>query len=803
MADKDTIDFLEKQSDLTRGLDFTIKSIEGSKSRINKLQARETKDMEAQLKIVKEIEKNRETLSDISSKHLKSLAEVERLEDAVRDHAKEGSLLYKKQIEDMLEITQLRDTLNKKHANFQNMDRDGRSRTFHTIKLLNQEVALTQFKLSQKDKERISTQMALNSEIKKRDALIGQRIEHTKINIGLTNQLKKLIDNTTAINKVKDLLGATEFINFAEGLGLGGIVSKMNGPVLASFVAVYNVITFAWKTFKLFDEDVFRLRKNLGLMGKQGSEVQRTARLIAREYASIGVTITQSVDSLTSLSKAFGSVSSLTKEMVATTAAFSAQLGISEDTSANVQKNMAQISGKSVKDATSGMMGFAQSMSVAAEVPLPEVMNDLANLSESVRTTFRGNTMELIKATVEARRMGLSIESLGKTSEGLLDFNTSVNSEMEASVLLGKNINFIEARRKAFAGDILGANKEILKTLKSVGDFDKLNMFQKKALAQATGKTVEELQNMLQREKNIELIRAKGSGAAYDSLMLYEKQMKLKEKEGQDLGKAAEADVLKMANQARMNVLMQQFQQMMMDLSGPVMDLMEPLMRIAVKILPTITAILSVGIAGAFARVFLYSGKLTTSLGGSMIKWIGTLGRAGAFVARIGLGFARIFPPIAIVVGIVSSLYGIFKEISLKSEEISKLWSEGKWWQAILTGIKAVAVGIIKGLLGPFEWVFDWIADNLGGKSPSKIGLMIVKGIESVGTMLLDALMYPFKSAYTFITELFGKIPEFISSVFKRGIDFAMKLPGMGLLAKAMDKLSGGTASYCYQPRWT
>ena len=607
-------------------------------------------------------------------------------------------------------------------------------------------------KVKASEEERFKVTDAAVKKLKEEHALLEKKELHTRVQSSL---VEKMFGGYLEKFSKSDM---------SKILGLDKVITKMSGPVKLAFEVVLSLINHAWKTFKLFDEDVFRLRKNLGLMGKQGAEVQRTARLIAREYASIGVTITQSVDSITSLSKALGSVSSLSKEMVATTAAFASQLGISEDTTANVQKNLTQISGKSIKDATTGMMGFAQSMAVAAEVPLPEVMNDLANMSDTVRSTFRGNTVELIKATVEARRMGLSIESLGKTSEGLLDFNQSVNSEMEASVLLGKNINFIEARRKAFAGDILGANKEILKTVKSVGDFDKLNMFQKKALAQATGKTVEELQSMLQREKNIELVRASGKGAAYDSLMLYEKQMKLKEKESQDVGKAAEADILKMANQAKMTVLQQQFNQLMMDLAGPIMDIMQPLLELATKVLPMI------------------------------INGVKMLGPIATFVWGIGKGISTILPmvsKVAIFFGRWFSPIGwIITALAVISKTMSK-WKE--FPDGFMGGLEAIWEGLYDVLVKPFVDAYDWIASIFVGKSPSKLGLSIVKGIESVGTMLLDVLMYPFKSAFTFITELFGKIPEFISSVFKRGIDFAMKLPGMGMLMKAMDKLSGTT----------
>ena len=41
----------------------------------------------------------------------------------------------------------------------------------------------------------------------------------------------------------------------------------------------------------------------------------------------------------------------------------------------------------------------------------------------------------LIKGAIEAKRLGTSLESVGKAAAGMLDFQSSINDEMEASVL--------------------------------------------------------------------------------------------------------------------------------------------------------------------------------------------------------------------------------------------------------------------------------------------------------------------------------------------------------------------------------
>ena len=56
----------------------------------------------------------------------------------------------------------------------------------------------------------------------------------------------------------------------------------------------------------------------------------------------------------------------------------------------------------------------------------------------------------------------MSLADVGKMAENLLDFENSINSEMEASVMLGRNVNLQKARELSLAGDLSGLQDEIL-----------------------------------------------------------------------------------------------------------------------------------------------------------------------------------------------------------------------------------------------------------------------------------------------------------------------------------------------------
>jgi hypothetical protein len=95
---------------------------------------------------------------------------------------------------------------------------------------------------------------------------------------------------------------------------------------------------------------------------------------------------------------------------------------------------------------------------------------------------------------------------------------------------------------------------------------------------------------------------------------------------------------------------------------------------------------------------------------------------------------------------------------------------------AIADGIASVADTLYTILKWPFELVYNWVMDKLGGKSPSEIGLAIVDGIKSVVDMLFDVLTYPFKKAAQIIPEIINILKTTFVDAFKSVMDVMFDL---------------------------
>ena len=84
---------------------------------------------------------------------------------------------------------------------------------------------------------------------------------------------------------------------------------------------------------------------------------------------------------------------------------------------------------------------------------------------------------------------------------------------------MGKEINLDKAREAALEGDILGATKEMLKNIGGQAEFNKMNVVQRKALADAMGLSVQDLSKLVKNQDKLNNLTAEQSEALRDGSM--------------------------------------------------------------------------------------------------------------------------------------------------------------------------------------------------------------------------------------------------------------------------------------------
>lgn len=234
-------------------------------------------------------------------------------------------------------------------------------------------------------------------------------------------------------------------------------------------------------------------------MGTTAGQAAQLGVETGKAYASTllyGVSLEKSAKITEALVQETGNLGLVTSDIIGNAAMISTKFGLAEGEAAKLTLQLKSIeasTGQTVKDSTATIKALATQAGVAPGA----VMKDIANSGKDFALYSNGSVEGLAKAAIEAKKLGLSLNEAAQISNNLLDIDKSLEAELEASALLGRQINFNKARELALTGDVEGASKAVLEQLGSIDEFNKLNVYQKQALAEAAGLEVEQLQKNL------------------------------------------------------------------------------------------------------------------------------------------------------------------------------------------------------------------------------------------------------------------------------------------------------------------
>ena len=126
-----------------------------------------------------------------------------------------------------------------------------------------------------------------------------------------------------------------------------------------------------------------------------------------------------------------------------------------------------------------------------------DIFSEIAQNTEFFAKFAKDGGDNMIRAGIAAKQLGLDMSAVSSISESLLNFESSIAGQLEASMLLGRAINLDRARQLALTGDQEGMMKEILKQVGGEAEFNKMNVLQRKALATSVGVSVEQLSRLV------------------------------------------------------------------------------------------------------------------------------------------------------------------------------------------------------------------------------------------------------------------------------------------------------------------
>jgi hypothetical protein len=630
-----------------------------------------------------------------------------------------------------------------------------------------------------------STELNLEEHLLKNSA---SKLESLKLHNFLLKAANELID---LYNKALEM--GVKLLNKMGDLA-SGLATKLNIPttLAGTFERILDV-------FNQIDTAATNVRQKFGLLPSQGAIFEKNIREASIELAEFGINAEQLGGTMKQIGSTFTSLQSMEKGLVKDVSIMSAQFGVASETSVKFLQTLGGVSGKSAI-AKQNMLGLAKFAANAYGVGLDDVMNDVANASEEARMFAGKNADEMVRAAAQARQMGTTLDNMAKTAKGLLDFESSIQSELKASALIGKNINFNEARRLAFQGDIIGANKLILDQAKKI-KFNQLNPIAQDAFAKAAGKTVKELQEMLNAEENLkEALKSKDPLVRAEA----EKKKQMAEMMKNDpiaAKKAAQAEyekgLIQEKNQTRMKQLQNEINAIFMEFIGPILEEIGPIFTQLLKYIKDNREEIKkfAQEVGKLYMMFKSLSIVSNILGGigKMTSGFGKLITYSSQFLSSALKISSIF------IGWSTSTSGIINtivNISLKIEKIaSGLKSASDTLKGFGTGFQSISNFIGKGstqLTKLSNSVFNigMNIEKVFTKFPaiSKIGNIISNVFSGLGSSV--------KGIGSFVGGIFGKLGTGIGFFSKLAPIFGAVAKFLGPIGLVVSVIQGGIAFF-------
>ena len=297
--------------------------------------------------------------------------------------------------------------------------------------------------------------------------------------------------------------------------GLKAAVSSYLGP--AGLVALS---TAAFKTAVEIEKSTVQLARNLGLSKKAAGEFKKEMIMANMNFDPLSASLNEQKKAVGELNNALGGTALMFSKDIRQGAFENLDIiGLSAEANAGLTKEMLQqgVSMKEIRTQAAEQV-VATEKEFGIRLSLSSVLEEAGKLTGQARINIQAMPGGLAKAVATAKSLGIEMNTVANAAGQMLDFESSIAAEMEAELLIGRDLNLDRARAAALSGDQATLMQELVREAGSLEQLQSMNVIQQDALAAALGMSSDELANTL--DMNATLNTQKEEGLDRDAAQL-------------------------------------------------------------------------------------------------------------------------------------------------------------------------------------------------------------------------------------------------------------------------------------------
>jgi len=273
---------------------------------------------------------------------------------------------------------------------------------------------------------------------------------------------------------------------------LSGILSgNFKEVVTATRIAEISAVAMGKALLNAFtelDKSTGDLAKNLNISYSEANALQKELFVAAANSNSVFVTTKGMSESLGVINQQLGTSVMLNKENLAIFTQLRESAGLTNEELIGIN-SLSLANGESLEDNANTILNQVSSLNRQTGIYLneKEILKGIKDVSASTTLSLGKNPGLIAEAVATAKALGMELSKVDAIAGSLLDFESSISSELEAELLLGRNLNLEKARQAALNNDLATVAKEISEQAGTAAEFGAMNRIQQEAIAKAVG----------------------------------------------------------------------------------------------------------------------------------------------------------------------------------------------------------------------------------------------------------------------------------------------------------------------------
>jgi len=442
----------------------------------------------------------------------------------------------------------------------------------------------------------------INDELKK----YARELEESDNNLS-ESQKKQMV-----MNKGFELLGKS-------------VRGALSDPLVSASLLLSAISTLAGKIadgFKRSQENTGALAKGLNITNGEAMQLSKSFSQASFGSDRLFVSSKGLTETLVAINSELGTTVQLSSEELLTFTKLRETAGLTNEELMGIQK-LSLANGESFDKNADSILNQVSALNRASGIYLneKEVLKDISKLSAATTLSLGKNPTALAEAVATAKSLGIEMSKLEGVADSLLDFESSITAELEAELLLGKDLNLEKARQAALNNDLATLAREIADQAGSAAEFGEMNRIQQEAIAKYVGMNREDLAQTLFVQEQLAGVsgeeaerRQKLLDARIEEVGLAQAQRELEENGLQNMLDQATAAEKMRASQEKINELFTALGAMLApavdvfaSIAGAIMEsklAMGVLATIAGGLVGVLTALAAKSVATAISAIF-------------------------------------------------------------------------------------------------------------------------------------------------------------------------------------------------------